>query len=47
MLKSCLKSNMDRFIVIAIIAVTKLLGRLKSNMDRFIAKCSPLFNFYS
>ena len=27
---------MDRFIVIAIIAVAKLLGHLKSNMDRFI-----------
>ena len=34
---------MDRFIVIAIIAVPELLGHLKSNMDRFIAIYQKFF----
>ena len=35
---SCLKSNMDRFIVLISLCIKKINLSLKSNMDRFIVK---------
>ena len=39
-----LKSNMDRFIVLAVVMMLTLLFALKSNMDRFIVPLSNSLN---
>ena len=49
MLRICnnLKSNMDRFIGIALSIVLLQLKDLKSNMDRFIVICERIFFNFS